>query len=226
MKITDWASEDRPREKMLDKGREVLSNAELLAILLRTGSAQKTAVQLAQELLQKYDNSLLKLGQANIKELLGYESVGLTKATTIHAALELGKRRMREESFSDNEPITCSRQIFERFRGHLSELPHEELWALYLSRGGKVLHSERISQGGTDFSGADVKIIVRPALQYLAGCVALCHNHPHGALRPSREDIAVTKQVTEALRLFDIRLIDHIIISDSDYYSFADNGNL
>ncbi len=226
MKIKDWATEDRPREKMIAKGIDALSNVELLAILLRSGNTRKTVVALAQELMQLCDNSLVKLGRIGLKELQRFDGIGSTKATTILAALELGKRRSREESVSEEEVIKSSAQIFERFRHQLSDLPHEELWALYLSRGGKILHTARISQGGTDFSGADIKIIVRPALQYLAGSVVLCHNHPHGTTRPSPQDIEVTRRVSQALQLFDIRLLDHLIISDHQYYSFVDNGNL
>lgn len=226
MKIKDWAEEDRPREKLAGKGTDALSNAELLAILLRSGTPEKTAVALAQEVLQSCDNNLAKLGRMSLRDLQQFEGLGATKAASVLAALELGRRRAQSIALEDSYLITDSSKIFQYFHNRLADLAHEELWALYLSKGNKILHTERISSGGTDFSGADTKMIVRPALQHLASSVVLCHNHPHGRPRPSAADRETTHKVSEALRLFDIRLLDHIIIADNQYYSFVDNGIL
>jgi len=226
MKIKDWAAEDRPREKLATKGIDALSNAELLAILLRSGTPEKTAVALAQEVLQSCDNSLTKLGRMSLSDLQRFEGLGTTKAASVLAALELGRRRAQSAILEESYLITDSTKVFQYFHNQLADLAHEELWALYLSKGAKILHARRISSGGTDFSGADIKMIVLPALQYMASSVALCHNHPHGRPQPSHADQETTRKVTEALRLFDIRLLDHIIIADHQYYSFVDNGQL
>lgn len=226
MKIKDWAEEDRPREKLASKGCDVLSNAELLAILLRSGTPEKTAVTLAQEVLKGCDNSLIKLGRMSLRDLQRFEGLGATKAASVLAALELGRRRAQSTALEDSCLITDSSKIFQYFHNRLADLSHEELWALYLSKGAKILRAECISTGGTDFSAADIKMIVRPALQHLASSVALCHNHPHGKPHPSSADQEITRKVSQALRLFDIRLLDHIIIADNQYYSFVDNGIL
>lgn len=226
MKIKDWAEEDRPREKLASKGCDALGNAELLAILLRSGTPKKTAVALAQEVLKGCDNSLIKLGRMSLRDLQRFEGLGATKAASVLAALELGRRRAQSAAMEDSCLITDSSKIFQYFRDRLADLSHEELWALYLSKGGKILRAECISTGGTDFSAADTKMIVRPALQHLASSVVLCHNHPHGRPHPSSADQEITHKVSQALKLFDIRLLDHIIIADNQYYSFVDNGIL
>lgn len=226
MKIKDWAKEDRPREKLAVKGTDALGNAELLAILLRSGTPKKTAVALAQEVLQGCDNSLVRLGRMSLRDLQRFEGLGATKAASVLAALELGRRRAQSVALENSCLITDSSKIFQYFHNRLADLAHEELWALYLSKGGKILHAERISSGGTDFSGADTKMIVRPALLHLSSSVVLCHNHPHGRPQPSPADQETTRKAAQALKLFDIRLLDHIIIADHQYYSFVDNGLL
>lgn len=226
MKIKDWAEEDRPREKLVAKGIDALSNAELLAILLRSGTTTQTAVALAQEILAGCDNNLVKLGRMSLRDLQQFGGIGATKAASVLAALELGRRRAKAEHVDEDFSITDSTKIFQYFHDRLADLSHEELWALYVSRGAKILHVQRISSGGTSSSDADIKMIVLPALQHMASSVALCHNHPHGKPRPSEADKKVTSQVAAALRLFDIRLLDHLIIADDSYYSFADNGML
>jgi DNA repair protein RadC len=226
MKITDWALEDRPREKLAKQGVAVLSDAELLAILLRSGDRDKTAVALAREVLSACDNSLVKLGRMDLGSFKQFGGLGVTKAASILAALELGRRRAQSTDLDAQLTVRDSHTIFNYFHHRMADLPHEELWALYLSRGAKILHCQRISSGGTDFSGADIKMIVLPALQHLAGNVVLCHNHPHGQPRPSTQDRETTNKVSDALKLFDIRLLDHVIIADHEYYSFVDHGEL
>lgn len=226
MKIKDWAEEDRPREKLIAKGIDALSNAELLAILFRSGTTTQTAVALAQEVLSRCDNSLVRLGRMSLRDLQQFGGIGETKAASLIAALELGRRRAQSDCLTDDYSITDSTKIFHYFHARLADLSYEELWALYVSRGAKILHTQRISSGGTSSAEADVKMIVLPALQHMASSVALCHNHPHGKARPSEADKKVTTQVREALRLFDLRLLDHIIIADDTYYSFADEGAL
>jgi DNA repair protein RadC len=226
MKITDWALEDRPREKLARQGVAVLTDAELIAILLRSGNRNKSAVALAREIMQTCDNSLVKLGRMTLQDFRQFSGLGVTKGASILAALELGRRRAQSADNDTQQPITRSEQIFSYFHHRMADLSHEELWAVYLSRGAKILHTQRISSGGTDFAGADIKMIVQPALQYMAGNVAVCHNHPHGQPRPSAPDRQMTEKLNEALKLFDIHLMDHIIIADHEYYSFADHGDL
>jgi DNA repair protein RadC len=225
MKITDWALEDRPREKLCSQGVSVLTDAELLAILLRSGNRDKTAVTLAREVLQACDNNLVRLGRMTLADFRQFSGLGTTKAASILAALELGRRRAQADDW-DDEPMRNSNVIFNFFHHRLADLSHEELWAAYLSRGNKLLHLQRISQGGTDFSGADIKMIVLPALQHMAANVVLCHNHPHGTTQPSQPDRDTTAKVAAALKIFDIRLLDHLIISDHKYYSFSDHAEI
>lgn len=236
MIITDWAEEDRPREKMMANGPASMTDAELLAILInagmpanpRTGAPAKTAVDLAREMLCYTGNSLLELSQIMLEkgDDKKFKGIGPAKACTIKAALELGRRIGALSEQQSQNRITSSQDVFKIFNRYMSDLQHEELWALYCSNNGKVLHKHRISEGGVTFSGADIKKVARPAIEYMASRVALCHNHPHSSTKPSQSDIQVTKQIMEALRLLDVVLLDHIIIADGLYYSFIDNGML
>jgi len=234
MNITEWAEEDRPREKMMANGPASLTDAELLAILIHSGIPAnpnkglpaKTAVDVAREMLHYTNGSLLQLSdlilQGNTSEFKG---VGPAKACTIKAALELGRRISKlEDNRSEASKITSSVDIFNEFNHQLSDLPHEELWAIYCSNNGKILHRHRISEGGITFSGADAKKVARPAIEYMASRVALCHNHPHSSPRPSQMDINVTRQIKETLAIMDVLLLDHIIIADGKYFSMLDNG--
>lgn len=240
MVIPDWAEQDRPREKMMANGAASLTDAELLAILIRTGRAAnpttstpaQTALDLGRQLLGQANHSLVELSYTLLQghtepltsELL--KGIGPAKACTIQAALELGRRYHKELEIrqQSNELITSSEAVFAHFNRQLSDLDYEELWALYCSNNGRVLHKHRISEGGINFSGADVKKVLRPAIQFMASRVALCHNHPHSAARPSQADRDVTQAIAAALKLIDVRLVDHVIIADGRYYSFADNG--
>lgn len=233
MKITDWSLDDRPREKMMANGEETLSDAELLAILINTGQQGRTAVDIARDVLKQCGGSLERLHNVlipnddpNSQKLL--KGIGPAKGCTIRAALELG-RRLEQEMINNKTRsirITGSDVIFEQFNQQLSHLDHEELWALYTSRSGKMLQKVLIGQGGVDSAAGDVRLIVRPALQYLASGVALCHNHPHSGMRPSNADRQLTETAQKALALFGIQLLDHVIIADGQYYSFRDYGEL
>lgn len=198
---------------------QTLSDMQLIAVLLGNETLSK-------ELLKEYSNDLTDMSknilQSNIKGL------GKAKLNTLSAAFELGKRKAKQDEINrlNAQIINNSRTIFAQFNQELSDLDHEELWGIYLSKNGKILKKVRISSGGTDFTSADIKKIVKPAVDLMASNVALCHNHPHSTTRPSRDDQNLTKKAKEALALFDIRLLDHIIISDGRYYSFADNGDM
>lgn len=231
MKITDWALEDRPREKMMANGSDALTDVELLAILINTGQRGRTALDIARDVLGDCNNSLLEFSnilfdkdQDGKKQLL--HGLGPAKICTIQAALELGRRKEREAEINrlNAISISSSEHIFAQFNQQLNDLPHEELWALYLSRSGKVLKRYMVGSGGVDFSPGDIRKIVRPALESMCSHVCLCHNHPHSVARPSKADEELTKAVADALRLFDIRLLDHVIIADGKYFSFRDNG--
>lgn len=222
--IKQWAEEDRPREKMLQKGVRSLSNAELLAILIGSGNKTMTAVDLSKKILNDVDNSLQSLGKKNIADLISaYNGVGEAKAITILAAMELGRRRQSEDALKQPK-INGSQSVAEIFQPLLSDLPHEEFWVLYLSRSNKVLGSEIISQGGVSGTVVDVKLIFKPALEKLASAIILCHNHPSGNKQPSTEDISITRNCVEGGKVLNVNVLDHIIISHNDYYSFADNG--
>lgn len=233
MTIHDWATTDRPREKMMANGADSLSEAELLAILINTGQKGLTAVDIARNLLTSCHNSLVELTRAimtndDTDSQNKLKGLGTAKICTIQAALELGRRKAKEEEVSrlNAQIINNSRAVFAQFNNTLSDLDHEELWAVYMSKSGKILLRKCISEGGVDFAGADIKKIVRPAIEHMASHVALCHNHPHSTTRPSKADKETTQKVKEALALFEINLLDHVIIADGRYYSFADNADL
>lgn len=222
--IKEWAEEDRPREKMLHKGVRSLSNAELLAILIGSGNKTMTAVDLSKSILNDVGNTLQLLGKKTIGELItNYNGVGEAKAITILAAMELGRRRQSESALKQPR-IDGSRSVAELFVPMLSDLSYEEFWVLYLNRSNKILSSEKISQGGVSGTVVDVKLIFKPALEKLASAIILCHNHPSGNKQPSSEDIAITKKCVDAGKILSVNVLDHIIISHEDYYSFADSG--
>ncbi len=231
MIITEWAEQDRPREKMMANGAASLTEVELLAILINTGQKGRNAVELARDLLSHCDNSLITLnhtllqGTDEERQAL-LKGIGPAKMCHIQAALELGRRHQAELIRSQQEStiIDSSDKIFHLFDKQLSGLDYEELWAVYCSRNGKLLYKKRISEGGIDFSGCDLKKVCRPAIEYMASAVALCHNHPHSNPRPSQQDIDLTKALKEALALLDVRLLDHIIITDGRYFSLSDNS--
>ncbi|MDR0365043.1 MAG: DNA repair protein RadC [Bacteroidales bacterium] len=223
--IKSWAEEDRPREKMLQKGAGVLSNSELLAILLGSGNKEETAVDLARRILRDTDDNLNILSKHTIKSLSQYKGVGSAKAITIIAALELGKRRI-SSNIAQKAIITCSKDAYELIYMHLHDQPYEHFWALFLDRQNKVLRKEHISSGGLTATIADPNKIIRIALEEYATGLVLFHNHPSGNMKPSPDDIALTKKIKTAAAFFDIAVLDHIIVGKNDYYSFADERKL
>ncbi len=222
-KITDWAVEDRPREKLIRKGISSLSDAELLAILISSGTRKKSAVDLGRELLGTVNNNLIALGKLTVPDLRKIRGIGPARAVTISAALELGRRRKLAE-IPDVHQIKCSKDVADIFQPLLSDLVHEEFWVLFLNRSNRVIDRMKLSQGGISGTVTDVRIIMKKAVEYLASGIIVCHNHPSGNLNPSESDAKITQKIKEAGNLLDIQLLDHIIISENDYYSFADNG--
>lgn len=223
--LKSLAEEDRPREKLLAKGRQSLSNAELIAILIGSGNARETAVELAARVLTHYRNDLHALGKLQVNDLTQFSGIGTAKAISIIAALELGRRRNLFEA-EQKVVIRSSTDIFEHLQPLLGDLQHEEFWVIYLNKGNRVIDKERVSAGGVAGTVVDVKIILKQALQKLASGIILAHNHPSGNMQPSDADISVTRKLKEAAKLMEIHILDHLIVGDSAYYSFADNGLL
>lgn len=223
--IKNWALDDRPREKMLAKGPGSLSNSELLAILIASGNKEKSALDLAKEVLRNGKDNLTELGKISIKELTKIKGIGPAKAITIAAALELGRRKQAAGSL-EKAVIKESGDIAKYLQALFSDYKHEVFAVLYLNQASKVNHFEIISEGGITGTVADPRIILKKALEEDAVSIILSHNHPSGSLKPSRADEELTNKIKEAAKLLDIKVIDHIIVSDEGYYSFADEGIL
>ena len=223
--ITQWAEEDRPREKMMLHGVSALSNAELLAILIGSGNTEDSAVELMRKVLNDYRNNLNELGKASIDELCRYKGIGPAKAITILAASELGKRR-KEEAIEERPAILSSRDVYQCLHPLMCDLPTEECWVLLLNQANKLIDKVKVSTGGLSATAVDVRCILREALLKRASAIALCHNHPSGSIRPSREDDLLTKQVVQASECMNIRLVDHVILTDGAFYSYADEGRI
>jgi len=225
MKITDWAVEDRPRERLWHKGPSSLSDAELLAILIGSGTRNNSALDLARELLAMAGNSLGQLGKLSAGEIRKIKGMGEAKAVIIAAALELGRRRKIAEAV-EKPQIRSSADVFNIISPVMEDLPHEEFWILFLNRANRVTEKMKISQGGISGTVTDGRIIMKKAIETLASGLVICHNHPSGNNSPSDSDIRITQKIKEAGALMDIQLLDHLIIAGKDYYSFADNGAL
>lgn len=223
LNINQWAAEDRPREKMMQKGAEALSDAELLAILIGSGNTEESAVALMQRVLAACNNDLSQLGKWEVRDFSRFKGFGPAKSITIMAALELGKRRKLQER-SERTAIRSSADIYELFHPLLCDLPTEELWVLLLNQAAKVIDKVRISRGGIDQTTADVRTILREALLQRAVQIVLIHNHPSGNPSPSHADRSLTELVRKAAQTMNIRLTDHIIVTDGKYYSFNDEG--
>ena len=223
--ITQWAEEDRPREKMMLHGVSALSNAELLAILIGSGNTEESAVELMRKVLAGYGNNLNELGKASIDELCRYKGIGPAKAITILAASELGKRR-KEEKVEERVTILSSKDVYECFYPLMCDLPTEECWVLLLNQASKIIDKVKIGAGGLNATAVDIRCILREALLKRASAIALCHNHPSGSIRPSREDDRLTQQVNQASQCMNIRLVDHVILTDGAFYSYADEGRI
>ena len=223
--IKNWAIEDRPREKLLQKGARVLSDAELIAILIGSGTYKLSAVDLARQLLQRSGNNLNNLGKLTVKDLMKFKGIGEAKAISVVAALELGKRRKQEE-ISSRQSIKSSKDVYEIFEPLVSDLPHEEFWILLLNRSNRIIGKSKVSQGGVAGTVIDTKLIMKSAIENLASSIILCHNHPSGNLNPSGSDIDITNKIKTAANCLDMKLLDHIIVTDHSYYSFLDEGKL
>jgi DNA repair protein RadC len=221
--IKDWALEDRPREKLLAKGITSLSNVELLAILIRSGGKDESAVELARKILIAAGNNLRELGRLSVNDLVRHKGMGTVKAISIIAALELGRRRGKS-ALQEKMRITGSHDVYSLFQPVLGDLTHEEFWILLLNRANRVLDNIRISQGGISGTVIDVRIILKHALDRLASAMILCHNHPSGNLKPSEADMKITSKISDSCRTMDLQLLDHLIIADNSYFSFSDEG--
>ncbi len=223
LNITDWAIEDRPREKLIAKGRQNLTDAELIAILIGSGSTKETAVELAKRILNSVENNLNALGQLTVNNLMKFKGIGEAKAISIVAALELGRRRKLSDVL-EKKKITSSQTVFELMNPILADLPHEEFWVIFLNRNNKIVDKQRIGQGGIHGTTADTRLIMKAAIEKLATSIILCHNHPSGSLKPSKADKYLTKKMVEAGKILDIAVLDHIIIGNEKYFSFNDKG--
>ena len=221
--IKQWAKDDRPREKLLLKGAENLSDSELIAILLGMGTKQKSAVELAKDVLKLAKNNLSDLGKFSVKELMKIKGIGEAKAIAIVAAMELGRRR-QALSYREKEIVKASDDVAKYLQTLLKDYRHEVFAVLFLNRANKINHFEIVSEGGMTGTVADPRIILKKALEEDAVSLILCHNHPSGSLKPSRADEELTTKIREAARYFDIKVLDHIIVSEDGYYSFADEG--
>lgn len=221
--IKSWNPDDKPREKLRSKGAGQLSDAEILAILIQNGTRDKSALELAMELVQKCNGKISALARFSIREMMKTKGIGMAKATMIHAALELGRRRMASEHLQ-TETITGSASVAKYLQARFMDLPHEVFAVVFLNRANKIRHFEIISSGGITGTVADPRIILKKALEEDAVSLILCHNHPSGNLRPSRADEELTSKIRNAAKYFDINILDHIIVSTDGYYSFADEG--
>lgn len=225
LNINQWAEEDRPRGKMMMHGVSSLSNAELLAILIGSGNTEDSAVELMRKVLAEYHNNLNELGKASVDELCRFKGIGPAKAITILAASELGKRR-KEEDIRERLSIVSSKDVYECFYPLMCDLPTEECWLLLLNQASKVIDKVRVSTGGLSATAVDVRCILHEALLKRASAIALCHNHPSGNIHPSREDDRLTEQLRQACQIMNIRLVDHVILTDGCFYSYADEGRM
>ncbi len=223
--IKSWALDDRPREKLLTKGNESLSDAEILAILIGSGSKNESAVDLSKRILLSAGNNLNELGKYSINDLMKFKGIGEAKAVTIAAALEIGRRRKANEIIK-KQKIESSIDIFNLFSQKLGDLPHEEFWVLFLNRANKIIDKQRISIGGISGTVSDIKIILKMSIEKLASGIIVCHNHPSGSINPSESDNILTNKLKNAGEMLDIPLLDHVIVCYNSYYSYADEGHL
>jgi len=223
LSIKEWAVEDRPREKMEIKGIRSLSEAELVAILIGSGSLDESAVELSRRILASVNNNLNELGKKTTKDFQKFKGIGPVKATTISAAMELGRRRKESEPEEKPKVITSS-DAASIFKPLLSDLPHEEFWVIFLNRNNLMIDKAIVSMGGVSGTVIDVRIILKMALEKLACSIILCHNHPSGNLVPSEADKEITRKIKEAGKHMDIPVLDHLIIGNGSYFSFADEG--
>jgi len=221
--ITNWSEDDKPREKLMLKGKSTLSDAELIAILIGSGSRNESAVGLSKRILASVDNNLNALGKLTLSQLMNFKGIGEAKAISIMAAMELGRRRRAEEAV-ELKKITSSKMIFELMQPIIGELPHEEFWVLYLNNSNKVLFKSQQGKGGITGTLVDVRLVFKTALELGATALILCHNHPSGTLIPSDADKQITRKLKTAGQNLDIQVLDHLIVTENGYYSFNDDG--
>ncbi len=219
--IKNWSQNDQPREKLRDKGKAILSDAELVAILIGSGNREESAVALCKRILASVDNNLNALGKLSIQQLMEFKGIGEAKAISITAALELGRRRRLEDPLQLDK-ITSSRSVYDIMQPILGELPHEEFWILYLNNSNKVIHKSQLSKGGITGTLVDVRLVLKNALEVGATALILCHNHPSGTLKPSQADKDITQKLKTAAQSLDIKVLDHLIVTEKAYFSFAD----
>ncbi|GAA3636904.1 RadC family protein [Flavivirga jejuensis] len=225
LSIKNWSQGDQPREKLLNKGREVLSDAELVAILIGSGNKDESAVALCKRILASVGNNLSKLGRLSTTQLMDFKGVGEAKAVSIAAALELGRRRRGEEALEKNK-ITSSESVFELMQPKIGELEHEEFWIIYVNNSNKVIQKNQLSKGGITGTLVDVRLVLKNALEVGATGLILTHNHPSGTLKPSAADKQITNKLKKAAESIDIKVLDHLIITEKAYFSFADRSLL
>jgi DNA repair protein RadC len=223
LSIKQWSLDDRPREKLLQQGPRALSDAELIAILIGSGTRELSAVELSRQILAQYSNSLIELGKLNAADLMQNKGIGEAKAISIIAALELGRRRKESEPKSKPK-VTSSSEAANLFFPLLSDIPHEEFWVAFLNRANLLIERYLVSRGGITGTVTDVRMIMKRALETMSVSLILCHNHPSNNIEPSEQDREITTKIAQAAKFFDIRVLDHIIIGGSNYFSFADEG--
>lgn len=221
--ITNWSEEDKPREKLMLKGKSILSDGELIAILIGSGSRNESAVDLSKRILASVDHNLNALGKVSLSQLMQFKGIGEAKAISIIAALELGRRR-RTEDVVELKKVTSSKIIFEIMQPIIGELPHEEFWIIYLNNSNKVISKSQLSKGGITGTLVDVRLVFKTALEMGATGLILCHNHPSGTLVPSDADKQITRKLKIAGDSLEIKVLDHVIITETSYYSFVDEG--
>ena len=225
LSIKNWSDDDKPREKLVQKGKSVLSDAELIAILIGSGSRNESAVELSKRILASVSHNLNELGTLSIQQLMKFKGIGVAKAVTIAAALEMGRRRRGEEAQNITK-ITSSKSVFELLQPIIGELQHEEFWIVYLNNSNKILQRAQLSKGGITGTLVDVRLVMKQALELGAVGLILAHNHPSGTLKPSVADQQITQKLKKAAAVLDIKVLDHLIITQKEYYSFADEGIL
>jgi DNA repair protein RadC len=223
--IKNWSQDDRPREKLLHKGKTALSDAELIAILIGSGNRNESAVALSQRILASAEFNLSELGKLSIKQLMEFKGIGEAKAITIAAAMELGRRRRGEEAL-EKKKITSSTSVFELMQPLIGELPHEEFWIIYVNNSNKVILKQQLSKGGITGTLVDVRLVLKTALEVGATGLILVHNHPSGTLKPSESDKQLTQKLKTAAQSLDIKVLDHLIVTEKAYFSFADENLL
>lgn len=223
--IKQWKEDDRPREKMLDKGKASLSDAELIAIIIGTGNREESAVALSKRILLRFDHNLNALATMTIDDLMAFKGIGKSKAVSIMSAMELGKRRSMEHA-KEKKKVNSSVAAFEIMQPFIGDLLHEEFWILFLNNANNLLDKSQLSKGGIHATLVDVRLIFKKAISKGATSIILCHNHPSGSLTPSHSDLQLTKKIIKGGELLDIKVLDHIIVSQHGYFSFADENRM